>query len=117
MENTTQYKKPYNLEPHVEAALSYLIPPFTGMAVFVMEKQNKFVRFHAMQSILFGITAFVLWSVASTLTMILIGYLLIPIISIGCTILWLYLMWKAYNKEEFMLPYLGTFAKKQVNKS
>ena len=29
-------QKPYDLEPNVEAVLSYLIPPFTGIAVFVM---------------------------------------------------------------------------------
>ncbi len=115
--NQTSYQKPYNLEPNVEAALSYLIPPFTGIAVIAMEKTNKFVRFHAMQSILFGVASFILWSIASTLTTILVGFLLLPLISIGCIAVWIFLMWKAYNNDEWKLPYLGEIAKKQVNKS
>ena len=53
-ETQKQSEKPYDLDPNVEAALSYLISPITGVVVFLLEKKNKFVRFHAMQSILFG---------------------------------------------------------------
>lgn len=115
--NQTSYEKPYNLEPNVEAALSYLLTPFTGIAVFVMEKKNRFVRFHAFQSILFGIASFVLWSIGSTLTVVFVGYFLLPIISLACAGTWVFLMWKAYNNEEFELPILGEIAKKQAAKN
>lgn len=71
-------KKPYDLEPNVEAVVSYLIPPFSGIAIYVMEKENKFVRFHAMQSILFGIASFVLMAIANALIVVLIGVILAP---------------------------------------
>ncbi len=41
------------MEPNVEAGLSYVLLWVTGLIFFLMEKQNRFVRFHAMQSILF----------------------------------------------------------------
>ena len=69
--------KPYDLEPNVEAALAYFIPPFTGIIIYIFEKKNRFVRFHAFQSILFGISAFVLSSIAGASYIILIGIILL----------------------------------------
>ncbi len=110
-------QKPYDLEPNVEAVLSYLIPPFTGIAVFVMEKNNKFVRFHAMQSIMFGVAAFVLTAIANALIIVFIGVIIVPLLSLALFLGWLFVMWKAYQNEEFMLPVIGQLAKDQVNKT
>lgn len=107
-------QKPYNLAPNVEAALSYLISPFTGIAVILMEKQNKFVRFHAFQSIFFGIAAFVLMTVFGAIPVI--GWVVAAILPVGFVILWLLLMWKAYNNVEYELPFIGKLAKDQANK-
>ncbi|OGC58148.1 hypothetical protein A2976_04770 [candidate division WWE3 bacterium RIFCSPLOWO2_01_FULL_41_9] len=104
------------MEPNIEAALSYFLTPFSGIAVFILEKENKFVRFHAFQSILFGVVAFGAWSIASALTAVLIGLILIPIVQIATLILWFFLMYKAYKNEEYHLPLLGDIAKQQVNK-
>src|SRR6266705_859993 len=41
------------MQPNVAAGLSYVLGWITGLVFFLMEKQNRFVRFHAMQSILF----------------------------------------------------------------
>jgi len=118
--NTTQSQpvsqKPYNLESNVEAALSYLITPLTGVAVFIFEKSNKFVRFHAFQSILLGVVWLGLNFASTMLTFLLIGFILVPIINIACFVAWLLCMWKAYNKEEFELPIIGKIARSQVNK-
>ena len=105
-----------SFDPNVSAALSYLLPPITGIVFFLLEKDNKFVRFHAMQSILFGVASIVASLIAGALTSVLIGFILGPIVSIASFVLWLFLMWKAYNKEEYMLPYLGKIAKDQIEK-
>jgi len=110
-------QKPYTMEPNIEAALSYLLAPITGVVVYVMEKQNKFVRFHAMQSILFGVAAIVLMGVANMLIPVLIGLLLTPLVGLAVFGLWLFLMWKAFKNEEFELPVLGKIARDQINKS
>lgn len=113
--NTKQnYEKPYKMDPNVEAALSYI--PLVGVAVFVMEKSNKFVKFHAMQAILFWLGVLVLNSVANFLKLIVIGYVLIPIVSLASVAGWVFLSWKAYNNEEYEFPLIGKIAREQANK-
>lgn len=109
-------QKPYDLEPHIEATLAYLLPPFTGIAVFIMEKDDKFIRFHAMQSILFGVSAFVLTTIANALIVVFIGVILAPLVAMALFLAWLFMMWKAYEKEEYMLPIIGQVAKNYINK-
>lgn len=109
-------QKPYDLEPNVEAVLSYLIPPFTGIAIYMMEKDNKFVRFHAMQSIVFGIASFILMTIANILIVVLIGIFLVPLLSLTLFLAWLFVMWKAYENEEYMLPIIGKVARNQLEK-
>lgn len=114
--NKQKAQKPYNLEPNVEAALAYFLTPITGVIVFMFEPTNKFVRFHAMQSILFGAAWLGAYFLAGALTAVLIGALLLPIVSIGGFVLWLMLMWNAYNNKEWELPYLGKIARDQISK-
>jgi uncharacterized membrane protein len=108
-------QKPYNLEPHIESTISYL--PFIGIVVLLAEKENKETRFHAYQSLFFWIASLVIASVLQSLRILIIGIFLTPIFNIGVTGLWLYLMWKAYNKEHFELPVIGRLAREQANKS
>ncbi len=114
----TKSEKPYNLEPNVEAALSYAIAPLTGFAVYALEKNNSFVRFHAMQSIVFGIAVFIGWVVLTFLASITLGILslLMPFFGLAVFGVWLFLMWKAYNNQEYELPMLGGIARKQLTK-
>ncbi len=114
---TQQTQKPYNLEPNIESVVAYLFPPFTGIAVLIFERNNKFVRFHALQSVLFGIASFILSAIANMLVVVLIGILLVPLVSLGLFLAWLFLIWKAYQNEEYMLPIIGQVAKDQVNKT
>lgn len=104
------------LEPNAEAALSYLIPPITGIAFYIIEKENKFVRFHSFQSILFGVVAYGLMTIVGSFKPWVIGHMLAPFVSLGIFGLWLYLIWEAYNNREFEIPYLGQIARDQANK-
>ncbi len=108
-------QKPYNLEPHIEATISYL--PFVGIFVLLAEKENRETRFHAFQSIFFWIAVIAGASIIQSLRFLIIGIFLAPIFNIGITLLWLYLMWKAFNKERFELPVIGKLAKEQAEKS
>jgi uncharacterized membrane protein len=105
-----------DLEPNVAGALAYFAPPFTGILFMLLESKDKFVKFHAFQSILFGTLVFAVILVSKILYVVLIGVLLVPLVYTAAFIVWLVLMWKAYNKEEYMLPYLGKIAKEQANK-
>jgi len=86
------------------------------MLFFVLEKEDKYVRYHAFQSILFGIAVIGASFVISVLNIPIIGFLLRQLLSLGTFGCWLLLMWKAYNNEKYELPYLGKMAKEQIYK-
>jgi uncharacterized membrane protein len=110
------------LAPNVAGALSYLIPPITGILFLVLEKGNPFVRFHAMQSTVIGIAWIVLWAAVSVLALIpvlgwIAGFLLTIALGIGGFILWLLLLWKAFQGQEWEVPWAGPLARKQLGQS
>lgn len=91
---------------NLKAAAAYLVGFITGAIILLTEKKSKYVRFHAMQSILWSILFMVL------------GF--IPVLGIFASllsiVLWIVLMWKAFNGEMYKLPYLGDFAEEQLKK-
>lgn len=105
-----------NLEPNVAAAFTYLIPPITGVIFFLIEKKNNFVRFHALQSTLFGAAAFALFKLISIFKFTIIGYLLETIASLAVVGIWLFLLWKSYQNSEYELPVIGQIAKDVIKK-
>jgi len=106
------------MSENVAGALCYLVGFITGIIFLVMApyNQNKFVRFHAFQSIFFNVAYIVVWILVSILTMLThgIGILLYPIIMLGFFVLWLYLMFSAYNNKRIKLPVIGDLAEKQA---
>src|SRR3989338_6144187 len=93
------------LPKNTAAALAYLLGWLTGLIMLVLEK-DKFVRFHAMQSI-------IVFGGLNLLVMVpIFGWVLLPFAVLAGFILWLVLMFKAYKGEEFVLPVVGEFAKK-----
>ena len=114
-----------SLTPNVAGALAYILGFITGIIFLVLEpyKHDRFVRFHAMQSILysaFGIIFRVAWWIlVDVLTSITAwaALLLLPVglvISIGLFGFWIFLMYKAYSNQEFRIPIIGAIAAKQV---
>jgi len=100
------------IQPNVAALLSYVLGVITGIIFFIIEKENKFVRFHAMQSIIIFGGLFVLQLMLVFIPVI--GAILVPVISIVSLILWVILMIKAYQGEKFKLPMIGDIAEKQA---
>lgn len=98
------------LPSNTAAALSYVLGWLTGIVFLLIEKDDKFVRFHAMQSI-------VIFGLLTVLALVpVIGWVLSPLVMIVGFILWLVLIYKAYQGEKFMLPVIGPWAEKQVEK-
>lgn len=103
-------KKGTGLPKNTAAALCYVLGWITGIVFLLIEKEDKFVRFHAMQSVVtFGIL-----TVASFMP--LIGWILSPFIMIIGFVLWLVLIIKAYQGEEFELPVVGKLARQWLGK-
>ena len=101
------------LGKNTSAALSYVLGPITGVLFLVMEK-DKFVRFHAMQSIVFSVVAFVLNMV---LGFTIILALVLPLLWIAEFVLWLVLIYKAWQGEDWELPVIGKFARQFLAKA
>ena len=112
------------LSSNVAAALSYVLGLITGIVFLVLEpyKHDRFVRFHAMQSVLFCVAAIVFsiaWSILVNIMISISGWTamaLTPIglvISLGFFVFWLFLMFQAYSNKEFRIPIIGAIAAKQ----
>ncbi len=100
------------LNKNTAAALSYVLGPISGVLFLALEK-DKYVRFHAMQSIIFSVVGIVLNMV---LGFTIVLALILPLLWIGEFVLWLVLMYKAWQGEEWELPVLGKFARQMVQK-
>ena len=105
MEKTTS-----GLQENVAGLLCYALFWVSGLIFYLIETDNKFVRFHAMQSmIVFGflIIAGIVFSWIPWFELI-IG----PLIGLFVFALWIVLMVKAYQGIMYKLPVVGDLAEK-----
>ncbi|MBI2327576.1 DUF4870 domain-containing protein [Candidatus Curtissbacteria bacterium] len=99
------------------ATISYFAFFITGIVVFLAEKDDKFIRFHALQSImvfggLFGISV-VLGLLFGPFSFLgIISSLINNVIWIAWLIIWLVSMVKAYRGQIFKWPIAGELAEK-----
>jgi uncharacterized membrane protein len=98
------------LKENVAGLLCYVLGWISGLVFYLIEKDNKFVRFHAMQSIIVFGALFVARFILAWIPFI--GWLLAFIITILALILWIVLMVKAYQGEKYKLPWAGDLAEK-----
>ena len=101
------------LDANLAAALSYLVGFVTGIIFLLVEKENKYVRFHAMQSTLLflGIVAVdILLQLIPFIGALVVIFVVIP----ASAILWLFLMYRAYLGDEFKLPLVGQMAADRI---
>jgi uncharacterized membrane protein len=126
------------MDPKIAAAISYIW--IVGVIFFILEKENKFVRFHAMQSILFGVANTVVMFLLAIIAVVLsiafgiggamVGGGMESLVSLLVGLIWL-LFWligllmfgglifaavKAYQGQKFKLPIIGNIAENMVNK-
>ena len=110
MEKPDLGKTSTGIQPNVAALLSYGLGWITGLIFYLIEKENKFVRFHAFQSIVVFGAGMVLQLVLAVVPVI--GWALIPIVYLLELVLWIVLMIKAYQGEKIKLPIAGDLAEK-----
>jgi uncharacterized membrane protein len=105
-------KTQLGLTENLESTLCYALGWITGIIFLVLEKENKLVKFHAIQSLItfLGIT----------IVEIVIGVIpyirnvINPLLGIASLILWIVLLIKTYRGEKFIVPFAGEMAEKQV---
>ncbi|HOC07939.1 MAG TPA: DUF4870 domain-containing protein [Bacillota bacterium] len=118
MENTNNNKASVSksstgMSENLAALLSYVLGFITGIIFFVIEKQSRFVKFHAMQSILVSAALMVLSFVLGFIPFI--GWLALILLGPVSFVLWIILMVKAYKYVWFKLPVVGDIAEKQAD--
>ncbi len=103
-------KSSTGLDENVAGLLCYVAWWITGLVFFLIEKDSKFVKFHAMQSIItFGALWIICWIVNA---IPFVGWVIAGLIGLLITVLWIVLMVKAYQGEKFKLPVIGDLAEK-----
>jgi uncharacterized membrane protein len=126
-------KSSTGLEENIAALLAYVFGWVSGLVFFLLEKDSKLVRFHAMQSILFCIVIAVLgialWIVTFLFVLVaamlpdimgtlfgLLATLIWLVFSVALLIGWILCLVRAYQGQFFKLPIIGNMAEKIVNK-
>lgn len=126
-------KSSLGLDENIAALLAYLFGWVSGLIFFLLEKDSKLVRFHAMQSILFNVVilvlSVVLWIVSFVLILMmamlpdvmaslmgLVTSLIWLVFSVALLVGWILCLVRAYQGTFFKLPIIGNMAEKIVNK-
>ena len=102
------------LQENVAGLLCYVLGWVSGLVFILLEAENKFVRFHAMQSIIvFGILniigivfGWIPW----------FGWVISSLVGLLGFVLWIVLMVKAYQGVMYKLPVAGDLAEKWLSK-
>lgn len=123
---STTERSSTGLDANIAAALSYFFGLLSGAVFFAIETESRFVKFHAMQSMLVSVAAIVIYIAYMVVFMVLwrlplvgwiagiFGTLGWALLALGFLGLWLFCMFKAFQGERFKLPYIGEVAEKQV---
>jgi uncharacterized membrane protein len=121
---TLSEKSSTGLDANIAAALCYVQP--IGILFLFLEQGSNFVRFHAMQSTFLLVASIAVWIAFSILTGFLafvpiLGWLVSAVLwlvlALGFFVLWILVLFKAFQGERYKLPYLGDMAEQQLNKS
>ena len=128
MQNPSGGKTALGLDLNVGGLLTYL--PVCGISliysiiVLITDKQNKIVRFHAVQSLLLIAMLVVLWIAVMIISIVLafisstlsaLFSLVVWVVLLGFLGLAIYMCIKAYGLEMTKLPIIGDMADKWSN--
>jgi uncharacterized membrane protein len=122
-------KSSTGLDENIAALLSYVFGWVSGLIFFLIEKDSRLVRFHAMQSLLFNVLVAVvgiaLWIVLFVVFLVvsqvsgalatilsLVSLLVWLVFGIGILAGWVLCLVKAFQSQYFKLPVIGNFAEK-----
>ena len=122
-------KSSTGLDENIASLLSYVFGWVSGLIFFLIEKDSRLVRFHAMQSLLFNVLVAVvgiaLWIVLFVVFMIAaqISGTLATLLSLVSILVWgvfllgilagfILCLVKAFQGQYFKLPVIGNFAEK-----
>ncbi len=102
------------LSENAAGVVAYItIIPAIIFLVMVPYNRSSFIRFHAWQSIFFGITVAVVHFVLGVIP--ILGWILLLPVGVAFLILWIFVMIKASKGERYKIPFIGNFAEQAAN--
>jgi len=102
------------LSENAAGVVAYVtIIPAIIFLVMVPYNRSSFIRFHAWQSIFFGITVAVVHFVLGVIP--ILGWILLLPVGVAFLILWIFVMIKASKGERYKIPFIGNFAEQAAN--
>jgi uncharacterized membrane protein len=116
------------LPSNVAAAIA-CIPLIGGIIFYILEKQDNFVRFYAMQSIIFG-AAWFLFNIVSAIVrgvfwaipgiggvLVFFWAIVAALVQLAFLVIMIIAIIKAFTNVRWDIPYVGPIARKQVEGS
>jgi uncharacterized membrane protein len=111
-EEAQKPKTSIGLEENVVGLLCYLLIWVTGLIFLLLEKENRFVRFHAMQSLVTFLSLMVVvWILSAIAKFVWVLEPLVWIVNLVILVFWIVGMVKAYQGEMYKFPVFGNIAK------
>jgi uncharacterized membrane protein len=110
-EEAQKPKTSIGLEENVVGLLCYLLTWVTGLIFLLLEKENRFVRFHAMQSLVTFLSLMVVvWILSAIAMFVWVLEPLVWIVDLVILVFWIVGMVKAYQGEMYKFPVFGNIA-------
>ncbi len=107
-----RYKTVIGLNENIVGAITYVGFWITGVIFLLIERNNKYVRFHAMQSLLLFLPLTLLMFIVAWAPYI--GWLAAEGISFLSMFLLLLMAFMSYRGDKFKLPIVGKYAYKYI---
>jgi uncharacterized membrane protein len=99
-----------SLDSRLAAVLAYLLGIVSGIVMLMFEREDRFVRLHAVQSIVFSSAAFV-----ALAWLYVLGLTQVSAAAGLCALaFWLYLIVRAARGDWYQLPLVGAWAERSV---
>jgi uncharacterized membrane protein len=111
----------FGMAPNVEAFFACMMPVMSGLAFLAMEKKSAFVRFHAMQSLVFGVGVLfgygllygLVWAAANVSASLAPVALLLWVVFIFMWLsLWIVQLVAAFTGKEWEMPWFGKLSRR-----
>lgn len=104
-------KTALGVSENIAGVLAYFLGWITGIVFLLIEKENKFVRYHAMQSIAVFVPLTILGALFTFIPFLGFLYWIVGLVGF---VAWLFLMYQAFQGNRYKVPYAGEWAEKQI---
>ncbi|WHT46844.1 DUF4870 domain-containing protein [Sporosarcina thermotolerans] len=84
-----------------------------GIVFLIIEKENRFIRFHALQAVFTALAIFLIGIVLGFIP--IIGFMISLLLGPLSFVLMIFLMYQAYKGNYFKLPFIGDLVENQLN--